>query len=127
MRRIVCESGAIRDTSCIADMPAEKIDEFRALSTVAIYKPRQVVFHEGTAAGGLYILCHGAVKLYQSDRFGREHILGVAAPGDVLGELPLDPTEPYSVSAEAITEAQLCYLARERLAPFIQMHPMVGI
>jgi CRP/FNR family transcriptional regulator len=127
MRRILCENCAIRDTGIIADLPVEKLDEFRACSVTAIYKPRQVVFHEGTSACGLYILCHGAVKLYQSDRFGRDHILGVAGPGDVLGELPVDPTESYSTSAEVLTESQLCYLPRERLVQFIQLHPMTGV
>jgi CRP/FNR family transcriptional regulator len=105
----------------------EKIDEFRACGAVAIYKARQVIFHEGTPAVGLYILCYGAVKLYQSDRFGHDHILCIAVPGDLLGELPLDPTEPYSVSAEVLTESQLCYLPRERLVDFIQANPTTSL
>jgi len=127
MKKILCENCPIHDTSCIADLPASELERFRAFSVSAIYKPRQVLFHEGTPAGGLYILCHGAVKLYQSGRFGHEHILAVAAPGDVIGELPLDPDAPYSTSAEALTESQLCYLPREKLMSFIEVHPMVGI
>lgn len=127
MRKILCESCVIHGTSCIADVPPEKLEQFHASSVSSVYKRRQVIFHEGTPANGLYILCHGAVKLYQSDRFGRDYILGIAGPGDVLGELPLDPLETYSVSAEALTDAQLCYLARERLVPFIQEYPMIGI
>lgn len=127
MRRINCDGCAIRDTSIICDLPAEQLEKFRACGVSAIYKPRQVIFHEGTPAGGLYVLCHGAVKLYQSDRFGRDHILAIAAPGDVLGEMPLDTTEPYSTSAEALTESQVCYLPRERLVDFIQVHPLTGV
>jgi CRP-like cAMP-binding protein len=127
MRKITCEHCVIRSESCIQDLPPDQLDEFHAAGTSAIYKPRQVVFHQGTPAGGLYVLCYGAVKLYQSDRFGREHILGVTAPGDVLGEMPLDESETYSTSAEALTESQLCYLPRERLVQFIQAHPMTGV
>lgn len=127
MRKIPCESCVIRDTTCIVDLPADKLDAFRGCGASAIYRPRQVVFHEGEPADGLYILCEGAVKLYQSDRFGRDYILDVASPGDVLGELPLDPKEPSSVSAEALTESQLCYLPRDRLLEFIQIHPMTGV
>ena len=127
MRKITCENCAIRSMSVVADLPDDRLEEFRNCGAAAIYKPRQVVFHEGTPAGGLYIVCHGAVKLYQSDRFGRDYILGVSSPGDVLGEMPLDPTEPYSVSAEALTETQLCYLPREKLVQFIQIHPMIGV
>ena len=127
MRKIPCESCPIRDSVCIASLPPGKIDEFRACGAVAIYKPRQIIFHEGTPAAGLYILCYGAVKLYQSDRFGHDHILAIAAPGDFLGELPLDPMEPYSVSAEVVTESQLCYLPRDRLLDFVQAHPQASL
>jgi CRP/FNR family transcriptional regulator, polysaccharide utilization system transcription regulator len=127
MRKIRCEHCAIRSTSIIADLPDNQLDAFRACGTIAIYRSRQVVFHEGAPASGLYILCHGAVKLYQSDRFGRDHIVTVAGPGEILGELPSDLLEPYSVSAEALTDSQLCYLPRERLMDFIQVHPMAGV
>jgi CRP-like cAMP-binding protein len=127
MRKITCDHCAVYGTSCIQDLPPDRLEEFQACGTSAIYRAHQVVFHEGTPAGGLYILCHGTVKLYQSDRFGREHILGVAVPGDVLGEMPLDERETYSTSAEALTESQLCHLPRERLVRFIQAHPMTGV
>lgn len=127
MKKIPCESCALRATHCIVDVPDEQLAGFRACGTTVLYKPRQVVFHEKAPADGLYILCHGTVKLYQSDRFGREHILGIAAPGELLGELPLDATEPYAASAEALTEAQLCYLPRARLVAFVERHPTVGV
>lgn len=127
MRKIACEQCVVRDVTCIADLPADRLDEFRSLTTSSIYKRRQVVFHEGTPANGLYIVCLGAVKLYQSDRFGREHILDIARPGDVIGEVPLDPAEAHSVSAEVLVDSQLCFLPRERLVAFMQIHPMTGV
>jgi len=127
MRKIDCDHCGIRTQGVIRDLPVEDIPGFRACGVSALYRRRQVIFHEGTPANGLYILCHGAVKLYQSDRFGHDHILDIATPGDVLGELPLDPDECYSVSAEAVADSQLCYLPRERLVPFIQKHPMTGV
>jgi CRP/FNR family transcriptional regulator len=127
VKKVPCERCPIRDTDCIVDVPLESLEEFRANSTSAVYRPRQVVFSEGSPAAGLYLVCQGSVKIYQSDRFGRDHILAVAGPGDVLGELPLDESEPYATSAEALTEAQLCYLPRARLTHFIERHPTVGV
>ncbi len=127
MRKIDCENCSIRDHSIVRDLPIEELDAFRACSVSSIYKARQVVFHEDTPASGLYIVCHGAVKLYQSDRFGRQHTLDIAAPGDVLGELPGDPDTTYSTSAEVMTDSQLCYLPRGRLVALTQKYPMIGI
>lgn len=84
MRKIPCESCAIRRRSIIADLRDDQLEGFHACSTVALYKPRQVIFHAGAPASALYILCHAAVKLYQSDRFGRDHILSVASAGHGL-------------------------------------------
>ena len=74
-----------------------------------------------------YFLCHGAVKLYQSGRFGNDHILAISGPGDVLGELPVRSRATYSTSAEALVESQVCYLARDKIERVIQNHPMVGV
>jgi CRP-like cAMP-binding protein len=108
-------------------LPPKELEEFRAAGMTALYKPRQVVFSEGNPATGLYLICHGSVKLYHSDRFGREHILEVAQPGAVLGELPMDSAQALSVSAESITDSQLCFLPRERLTQFLQRYPETGV
>ena len=110
MRKIACERCPIRDASCIVDLPPDKLEEFSASSATGIHKPRQVIFHEGTPAAGLYILCQGAVELLPIRPLGSGSHLAVAAPGEVLGELPFDESEPYATSAEALTEVQLCYL-----------------
>lgn len=117
----------MRGQGVICELPPDALADFQRAGVVAVYKPRQVVFSEGTPAMGLYVVCQGAVKLYHSDRFGREHILEVAGPGALLGELALDDGQTISVSAETLTESQLCFLARERLVTFLQKHPAMGI
>jgi CRP/FNR family transcriptional regulator, polysaccharide utilization system transcription regulator len=127
MRKIPCDTCPARGPAAICNLPLDALEDFRAASTTAIYRPRQVVFSEGNPAAGLYLVCHGSVKLYHSDRFGREHILEVAGPGSVLGELPMDATQPMSVSAESLSDSQLCFLPRERLAQFLQRYPETGV
>jgi len=104
------------------------LEEFRSIAQVATYKPRQVVFTEGSPTAGLYLVCHGMVKLYQSDRFGRDHIVEVAGPGAVLGEFCNEGDAfGISVSAETLVESQLCFLPRERLIRFMEKHPLTAI
>lgn len=127
MRRIGCETCPTRTDNVVCDVPIELLGDFRAAGTTVLYRPRQVIFGEGTPAAALYMVCHGAVKLYHSDRFGRDHILEVAGPGALLGELSFDADDVLSVSAEAITESQVSCLPRERLAAYIERHPETGI
>jgi len=111
----------------MCDWPAEALDDFRAVGSSAIYKPRQVIFNEGSPCTGLYIICHGAVKLYYSDRFGRDHILEVAGAGAVLGEIPFDDSQVLSVSAEALLESQLHFLPRDRFGQFLRKYPATAV
>lgn len=127
MRRIPCEDCPARAGSVVCDLSTEALGDLRAAGTTVLYRPRQVIFGEGTSASALYLLCHGAVKLYHSDRFGRDHILEVAGPGALLGELSLDDGDVMSVSAEALTESQVSWLPRERIAAFVQRHPTTGV
>ena len=127
MRRISCEACPARTGSLMCDLPADVLGDFRAAGTTILYRPRQVIFGEGTPSAALYLLCHGAVKLYQSDRFGRDHILEIAGPGALLGELSLDDGDTMSVSAEAVTQAQVSCLSRERIGTFVQRHPQTGV
>ncbi|HEY2772688.1 MAG TPA: Crp/Fnr family transcriptional regulator [Candidatus Binatia bacterium] len=127
MRRISCEQCPVRGSSVCGGLPLSLLDEFRACTTTAIYKPRQALFFEGAPATGLYLVCHGAVKVYQSDRFGRDYIAGIAHPGDVLGEIGTEEGTTCSTSAEATVETQATFLSREHLARFLQLHPSAGL
>jgi CRP/FNR family transcriptional regulator len=127
VRKISCEQCGAESCCIVRDLPADGLEKFRACGVTGLYRRRQVIFHEDAPAEGLYLLCEGTVKLFRSDRFGRDHILAIAGPGDVLSELSLDPAERYSVSAEALGDCQVCYLSRERLVAFMREHPMVAV
>ena len=127
MRRIPCEACPARELSLVCDVPADVLGDLRSAGATTLYRPRQVIFGEGSPATALYLLCHGAVKLYHSDRFGRDHILEVAGPGALLGELSLDDDDAMSVSAEALTDAQVSVFSRDRLSGFMQRHPESGL
>jgi len=127
MRAIPCEACPARSGNLVCDLPAGVLGDFRGAGVTMLYRPRQVLFGEGTPASALYLVCRGAVKLYHSDRFGRDHILEVAGPGALLGELSLEDADAMSISAEAVTEAQVSCLSRDRLAAFMQRHPETGL
>lgn len=123
MRRIACEECRARGQSLMCQMPASVLGDLRGAGTALLYRPRQVIFGEGMPAEALYLVCRGAVKVYHADRFGREHILAIAAPGDLLGEIASADGDVLSTSAEALTEAQVLHLPRQRIASFIERHP----
>jgi CRP/FNR family transcriptional regulator len=121
MRKLRCENCPVR-VHGFCELPDNALEEFERASSSALYRAHQIVFVEGTSANGIHLVCQGHVKLYQSDRFGRQHIVDVAGPGAILGELSLREPARSAVSAETLTEAQLCFLPREPLIAFLAKH-----
>lgn len=77
------------------------------LGRVRSYPKQTVIIHEGDAADTVYIVLSGGVRVFSSAQDGRDVVLDVLGPGEILGEMALDgsprsasvmTTEPTSVA-----------------------------
>jgi CRP-like cAMP-binding protein len=127
VRKIRCDACPIRGSSIACDLDPTSVGDFAAVGMSAIYRPRQVIFAEGNPATGLYLVCHGQVKLFCADRFGHEHVLGLLGPAAVFGEFALDGAGVHATSAEATVESQVSFLSSERLAGYLRRNPQVAV
>ena len=73
------------------------------------FRQDELVFREGDACDGLYILRSGTLKVYAAASNGRQLIYEVVGPGELLDELSLDGG-PRSVSVKAVTGATCLFL-----------------
>ena len=119
-RQIDCQQCLVRERAICGDLPVNQVQAFTSLRHCHHYRPRQVIFHEETPALGFYVLCSGRVKLTRSDRQGRQQILRLARPGDVMGEEALLPKGDYRATAEVLEESQASFIRREDLFGFME-------
>ncbi len=68
----------------------------------------QTVFNEGMPVAGIYCVIAGRVKIFKTGPEGKQYILEIAAPGDVLGLESLFSEGPMSASAEAVEAVEVC-------------------
>ena len=74
-------------------MSPEEREELRGMMSQTTLRRGEVLFNEGDSGDRLYILLTGKVKLGHTSVDGRENLLAVLGPGEVVGELTLfDPT-----------------------------------
>ncbi len=83
------------------------------------YKKGQIIFHEGHPAHVMYCINTGKVILYKFTSDGKRHISRIANPGDPLGHLAIFSNQPYSVTAEALEDTNLCYFDRKLIYPLL--------
>ena len=69
----------------------------------------ETLFEEGDLGDRLYIVTEGKVKLGHTSNDGRESLLAVLGPGEILGELTLFDPGPRSTTATAVSPATLLH------------------
>lgn len=83
------------------------------------YPRGQILFQAGSRATGVHCLSSGLVKLYRVGAGGKEQILRLAGPGDLLGHRAVLGERPHDHDAEAMTDIEVCYLPADTLAPLL--------
>jgi len=96
-------------------------------STTRVDVPRGgVLFREGDEGDRLYVIVAGAVKLGRRAPDGRENLLAVLGPAEMLGELSLFDPGPRTATATAVTPVVLAGLGPEELERWLDGRPEVA-
>ena len=90
----------------------ERLDDETATALLALgrdrtYPPKATLFYDGDEAHEVLIVRRGHVKVAVTSTDGREVVLGVVGPGDILGELSAIDGGYRSATATTLTTAEL--------------------
>ena len=107
-------------------MSPEEREELRGMMSQTTLRRGDVLFNEGDSGDRLYILLTGKVKLGHTSVDGRENLLAVLGPGEVVGELTLFDPGPRSTTATAVATTELLALEHNQLMGFIDSHPTLA-
>ena len=103
--------------------------EFRSLSALGRFgrfADGARIFREGEISGRVILVVRGRVKVFSSTRDGREIVLAVRGPGDLLGEISAVDGGPHSATCEAMESVEAMALASEVFRGFLKAHPQVA-
>ncbi len=109
------------------EMPEEDIAAINMRKTCRQFKKGQIIFHEGQHASGLYCINSGKIKLYKTSYEGREQIVRLCKPGEVLGYRAVISDRPYAASASTLEDSVVCQIPREEFFKQIEKNPAVAL
>lgn len=84
------------------------------------------LFNEGDPGDRLYLLVEGKVKLGHTASDGRENLIAVLGPGEIIGELTLFDPGPRSTTATAVAPTRMMQLEHDALMEFIDTRPSLA-
>ncbi len=117
-----CIGCELRTNDLFCDLPEAALKALQKIKHTITYPTGAIIFMEGQAARGVYVLCQGRVKLLTTNSDGRTLILKIVQPGEGLGLSAVISGKPYEVTAEIFQPAQLTFIAREDFLKFIAEH-----
>lgn len=105
----------------------ELIAALEEQATCKSYDEAQLLFRQGEAPSGLYIVCSGPVTLNMISLKGKEVVSVEAETGSLLGLPGLISREPYTLSAEAGKGARLCYIEGKDFMELMTANPQLSM
>jgi CRP/FNR family transcriptional regulator, cyclic AMP receptor protein len=113
---------ALADQELFGDLPPSQLVALEAMQRPTLAPEQSILFTEGEAPFGVFVLYSGAVELTVSSLGSPRFVLQVAEPGHVLGLTATVSGKPYSVTATTLTPSQLGFFKRDEFLDFLHGH-----
>jgi len=120
---IQCSQCGIHADSRFSKLCQPQIDEVDLSKSCADYRKGQVLFHEGTRPLGVFCVHKGKIKVYKTGYDGKDHIIKLSRPGDLLGYKAMIGEETYPVTAEALEDSQVCFIPKSDFLNILESSP----
>jgi CRP-like cAMP-binding protein len=105
----------------------EETAELMAAGRRRPYPGRVTIFHEGDDAGPVVVLLAGRVKVGTVGGAGREAIVAVRGPGDLLGELSAIDGGPRSATVTTLEDVEALLVPGSGFAALLEHRPRIAL
>jgi CRP/FNR family transcriptional regulator len=112
----------MRTERIFCDLPTSALQAFENIKYPTTYPKGAILFLEGQAPRGIFVLCKGRVKLSMSVSDGKTLILRIAGVGEVLGLSATVSGKPYELTAETIAPCQVNFVKHVDFVRFLKDH-----
>lgn len=118
-----CHQCQARHAEAFCDLSPAALSWLAASGHRYLHPSRAVLFVEGQAPRGIFLVCSGAVKLFTTSNEGKTLILRMAGPGDIIGLSALLTDSEYELTAETTVPSQLNFIRRDAFLSLLQRNP----
>lgn len=120
-------AGFISNVMLFRGLPEAQVGKLARIAETRVYKRGELIFSDGDAANGLYMLFTGRIKVFKLSLEGKEQILHIIGPGEPFGEVALFLGAPFPAYAEALEESKAVYFPRAAFVDLIKQDPYLAM
>lgn len=113
-----CEQCIVRQFSSLKALNKEELLRMAECKTSYTIKKGEPIFEEGEVTNGIYCVKEGVCKLSKLSDNGKDQIVKLVKPGELLGQRSMISDEPANLSAVALEDMEVCFIPRSEVMQF---------
>ena len=119
-KSIECNNCTTRFTSIFCKAENDTVDSINDSKVCTPYNKGHYIFREGMRPQGVYCVNYGKIKLLKVGEDGKEQILRLVKPGDLLGYRSLLGEGNYNTSAVVMEDTGVCFIPKDLFMGILQ-------
>ena len=113
-----CEQCIVRQFSSLKALTKDELLKMAECKTSYTIKKGEPIFEEGEVTNGIYCIKDGICKLSKLSDNGKDQIVKLIKPGELLGQRSMISDEPANLSAIALEDMEVCFIPRTEVMRF---------
>lgn len=113
-----CDQCIVRQFSSLKALKKEELLKMAKCKTSYTIKKGESLFEEGESVNGVYCVKAGVCKMTKLSDNGKDQIIKIAKPGELLGQRSIISDETANLSAIAIEDMEVCFIPKTEILNF---------
>ncbi len=113
-----CEQCIVREFSSLKALNKDELVKMANCKTSYTIKKGEPLFEEGETVNGIYCIKDGVCKLSKLSANGKDQIVKLVKPGELLGQRSMISDEPANLSAVALEDMEVCFIPKSEVLGF---------
>jgi CRP-like cAMP-binding protein len=113
-----CEQCIVRELSSLKALNKEELLRIAECKTSRTIKKGENIFEEGDLVNGVYCVKAGICKMSKLSANGKDQIVKLIKPGELLGQRSMISDEPANLSAVALEDMEVCFIPKVEILNF---------
>ena len=120
-------SNCLKATKIFRGLSPTQLDTIAEITQIHTFQKGDLIFQQGSAATGLFVVKAGRVKAFKLSAQGKEQILHLFGEGDHFAEVPALDGKDFPASAEALQLSEVIFLPRIAFLELLHQYPDIAI
>ncbi|MFY7740938.1 MAG: Crp/Fnr family transcriptional regulator [Flavobacterium sp.] len=113
-----CEQCIVRQFSSLKALNKDELLKMAECKTSFTIKKGEPIFEEGESTNGIFCIKDGVCKLTKLSANGKDQIVKLVKPGELLGQRSMISDEPANLSAVALEDMEVCFIPKKEIMEF---------